>query len=390
MTHVDEQPVWADPELFPSKPPEFAYGAVSRTGRRSGFETFEALDAHVRSSRESVSAVWTPEAIRTVPPESVPELLEALRRRYLDQAEADRSDARRISAIFGFLLAWALYAAVANHRLPQDSAEVGLAAVLLLVLGLIPWYDAWKGRKEAWELDPERLASEEEEARFERWLEHQRATATRGLLGLLVLVGTVQIWVGRDVWEALVALDKGAYRQGEWWRLFTAPFVHGHPLHWALNAAGLWYLGRRVEALARWPHVMIVFLFAVLAGGIASARYLPGQSSVGASGGLLGLLGFLLVFETLHARLVPQPARRRLFAALVLTFLIGAVGYQFIDNFAHAGGVAAGVLYAVLVFPKSRTARRPKSDWRDRLLGVLAAAVLTAASLLTVWRMFTG
>ena len=90
-----------------------------------------------------------------------------------------------------------------------------------------------------------------------------------------------------------------------------------HPLHWALNAAGLWYIGRRVEALAGWPHLALVFLVAMVAGGVTTAQFLPDQDSVGASGGLLGLLGFLLVFETLHPRLVPHPTRRRLFAALV-------------------------------------------------------------------------
>ena len=43
-------------------------------------------------------------------------------------------------------------------------------------------------------------------------------------------------------------------------------------------------------------------------GGEASARFVAAPS-VGASGGLMGWLGFLMVFETLHKRLVPRRAQ---------------------------------------------------------------------------------
>lgn len=390
VAETDESPAWASPEVYPAKPGTPAYGALSRKGKRSEFESLEALQAHVRSSRESVEAVWTPQTDRTVPPEAIPDLLEPLRRRFVDLAEEGASDARRNSAIFGFLLAWALYAAIANRRLPLDSVEVGLAALLLIVLGLMPWYDAWKARKEAWELNVERLVSEEEEARFERWLSRERAVVTVSLLGLLMVAGAVQVWVGLEDSVQAAGLEKQLYARGEWWRLFTAPFLHGHPLHWALNAAGLWYLGRRVEALARWPHLAIVVLVSMLAGGIATAEFMPDRTSVGASGALLGLLGFLLVFETLHQRLVPHPTRRRLFAALILTFVVGFVGYRFIDNYAHGGGLVAGILYGAIVFPKSRSARRPAADFRDRLVGGAALAVLTASALWAVGRMLVG
>jgi membrane associated rhomboid family serine protease len=98
----------------------------------------------------------------------------------------------------------------------------------------------------------------------------------------------------------------------------------------------------------------------------------------------MGLLGFLLVFETLHPRLVPHPTRRRLFAALLLTFVVGFVGYQFIDNYAHAGGLAAGILYAVVVFPRSRSTRRPRTNKIDLVSGAAAVLVLTTSALVAV------
>ena len=319
-----------------------------------------------------------------VPPEAVKDLLEPLRQRFVDVAEVDASDARRNTLIFSLILLWALYANLANRIIPTESIEVGLAGILLIILGLVPWYDAWQARKSAWELNEQRLGEEEQEARFERWLSRERGLCIWIIIVLLVVVGAVQIWVEMEDSVKAAGLDKARYKSGEFYRLFTAPFLHGHPLHWALNAAGLWYIGRRVEALAGWPHLALVFLVAMVAGGVTTAQLLPDQDSVGASGGLLGLLGFLLVFETLHPLLVPRPTRRRLFAALVLTFLVGFVGYNFIDNYAHGGGLVAGMLYAAIVFPKSRSARRPRANWLDLLFGGGSLVVLSAAALVAV------
>jgi membrane associated rhomboid family serine protease len=180
---------------------------------------------------------------------------------------------------------------------------------------------------------------------------------------------------------------KQSYLQGEWWRLLTSPLMHGNLIHFLMNAAALLYLGKRVEIFARWPHVPLVFLFSACIGGEASARFIDAPS-VGASGGLMGWLGFLLVFESLHGRLVPQKARRRLIAGILLTGLIGLIGYRFIDNAAHIGGLLAGMLYAAIVFPKSASTNRPKSTLTDRIAGSAALAILVLSAVFAVRKIF--
>jgi membrane associated rhomboid family serine protease len=130
-----------------------------------------------------------------------------------------------------------------------------------------------------------------------------------------------------------------------------------------------------------------VFLFSACIGGEASARFIDAPS-VGASGGLMGWLGFLLVFESLHGRLVPQKARRRLIAGILLTGLIGLIGYRFIDNAAHIGGLLAGMLYAAIVFPKSASTNRPKSTLTDRIAGSAALAILVLSAVFAVRKIF--
>jgi membrane associated rhomboid family serine protease len=160
-------------------------------------------------------------------------------------------------------------------------------------------------------------------------------------------------------------------------------------LHFLMNAAALAYLGKRLEVFARWPHLPLVFLFSACIGGEASARFIAAPT-VGASGGLMGWLGFLLVFETLHTSLVPRTARRRLMAGVALTALIGLIGYRYIDNAAHAGGLFAGMLYAAIVFPKSTSVVRPRSTAADRVAGLAALAVLVAAAAMAIFKILWG
>ena len=272
-------------------------------------------------------------------------------------------------------------------RAVMNSMSVGIALLMFLIFAFIPWYQARKRLRELTKWTEDDIAALARLLRFETWLQSQRAPVTKLLLGTISLVGLAQLLPGDSLHAA--GLLKPEYLHGQVWRLFTAPFLHGNLIHFLLNMAALVYLGRRMEVFARWPHVPLVFLLAACIGGEASARFIA-LPSVGASGGLMGWLGFLLVFESLHGRLVPQRARRRLLAGVLLTGLIGLVGYRFIDNAAHTGGLLAGMLYAAIVFPKSASANRPNSTITDRIAGSLALLVLSGCALLAVVKIVTA
>lgn len=272
-------------------------------------------------------------------------------------------------------------------RTVATSMSVGITLLMFLIFAFIPWYQARKRLREFEQWTAEDVTTVVPALRFETWLHAQKAPVTRLLLVLIGLVGLAQLLPGDSLHAA--GLVKPAYHQGQWWRLLTAPFLHGHPLHFLMNAAALVYLGKRVEVFARWPHVPLVFLFSACIGGELSARFIA-ATSVGASGGLMGLLGFLLVFESLHSRLVPRSARRRLLAGVLLTALIGLVGYRFIDNAAHAGGLLAGMFYAIVVFPKSASSYRPNTTIIDRVAGFGALVLLVLAALFAVWRIVSA
>jgi rhomboid protease GluP len=81
---------------------------------------------------------------------------------------------------------------------------------------------------------------------------------------------------------------------GEWWRLATAMFVHGGVLSLAINCACLLQIGAILERLVGRAAFGAVY---VATGVLASAVNLamnPVAVSVGASGAVLGLYGFLI------------------------------------------------------------------------------------------------
>ncbi|MGC4016701.1 MAG: rhomboid family intramembrane serine protease [Luteolibacter sp.] len=382
----DDAPVWARPDAFPDAPQ--GWGWTDRKGGLHPVSSLEELSNSIREDRSSaIDLVWTPAQTRMVVPEEEPALFHALfaaRRRW---AAADLEHSTGQMKLFGAGVVVTAAMALWKDQPLLKSTNLGMALVLFVMFALIPWYQAWKRGRELHHWTPDGMAAAIPPLRFETWLDLQRAPFTRLLLGLMVATGLAQLFSTGSIPAA--GLVKSAYFHGESWRLLTAPFLHGNPVHWFLNMAALLYLGRRVEVFARWPHLVMVFLFTAWIGGEASARFFD-STSVGASGGLMGLLGFLLVFETLHARLVPRTSRRRLLAGVVLTGVIGVIGYRFIDNAAHAGGLIAGMAYAAIVFPKSSSPHRPQSTLTDRVAGTLALVATIGSAAFTVWKVMGG
>jgi membrane associated rhomboid family serine protease len=365
------------------------FGFTDHKGNQHLADSLEDLVETAGKSRDGIALVWTPNSDRMMVPEEVPALHAVLRNRRKKFAERDISDGIRLGLVFGVALVWTLWAAWGNGGGTLESLYSnqlsGLAALLLLIFGLLPLYEGWKARRLLANTKASDMAGEVPEARFDTWLDSRKIPVTWFLLGGLLIVALLQLYVDRGNSGISESIQQAGQLKNKavnyahiddahaWWRVLTASVLHGNPIHFLMNAAGILYLGRRTEALARWPHLLIVFVAAMWVGGIASARLMPNDPAVGASGGLMGLLGFMLVFESLHRKLVPRPARRRLLAGLVLMGIMGLLGMSFIDNAAHMGGLLAGLVYAMIVFPSSSLAARPRAEGKDKMVGVIAA-----------------
>ena len=133
---------------------------------------------------------------------------------------------------------------------------------------------------------------------------------------------------------------------GQWWRLVTAIFLHASLLHIGMNLWCLFDLGPEVEALFSTPKFVVFYLMAGVAGFLLSLWWSPFGMSVGASGSILGLIGVLIGASFHHGHL-GREYRGRLWRWVIYILIFGL--FFAVDNAAHIGGLATGMLLGYLV-----------------------------------------
>jgi rhomboid protease GluP len=157
-------------------------------------------------------------------------------------------------------------------------------------------------------------------------------------------------------------------RGGEYWRLVTAIFLHGNGtpqgtlIHLGLNLFSLVNIGRIFEDMFGRRRLIVTFFVTGIAASVASLFWGAGWS-VGASGAVFGVLGALMSLIWSSPRLRSDKGARFIMSQCVFVAIANiAIGLQIpqIDNAAHIGGLAAGLLLGPL-FPH-RTPPPPPSD----------------------------
>ena len=100
----------------------------------------------------------------------------------------------------------------------------------------------------------------------------------------------------------------------------------------------------------------------------------------------MGNLGFLTVILVVHRAGIPRQYKANLLQAILIMTIFGALGAQFIDNAAHAGGfIAGGLLGMLLVRPSERVWETKPAGW-VRGVGWASWAVLAGAVFLAIQR----
>jgi rhomboid protease GluP len=136
---------------------------------------------------------------------------------------------------------------------------------------------------------------------------------------------------------------------GEYFRLITACFLHANIHHLAVNMFLLAILGYRIEPKMERSSYLLLYIVCGLAGSIMSTLGSI-HVGVGASGAIFGLAGFLFMYgrknwKDMAGQLDPQTYIYLGFS--IFYNLISGFTQSGIDNFAHLGGLLAGVLIAV-------------------------------------------
>jgi len=211
-------------------------------------------------------------------------------------------------------------------------------------------------------------------SRYQAWL-RTKPRVTTWLVGVCILIVAVcQIRIGWDSSVDLAALIK-PLPQGQWWRLLTCALMHGGWLHLAVNFSSLLILGRWMEAHTRSSYLPLVFVVSALVGSFAFLKFgKDAGATVGASGGLMGMIGFLGVMGYRRRAFLPNGFFQMMLINVILVGCMGAVAPDVIDNAAHFGGLCAGVVIGLFVFTQSPI----------RIRGPAATAMGSAAMVLII------
>ena len=177
-----------------------------------------------------------------------------------------------------------------------------------------------------------------------------------------------------------------AIRAGEYYRLVTSMFLHGDVMHLAMNGLAIYVLGTMVESSIGPWRFLVLYFAGGLAGSAASLYFMPNVASVGASGAVFGLFGYLLYTRWRNplalSPAVSQWVKTLLIVNIVITILPGTN----IDIWGRFGGLAGGFLASNIVGTPGWTNSFPRMR-RPQELGraILAALVLVIGILFSIF-----
>src|ERR1043166_4527042 len=172
------------------------------------------------------------------------------------------------------------------------------------------------------------------------------------LIVAIAAVVLAQVVAGFDESIMAAGFVKPPFRADhEYWRILTGATTHGSILHVVMNCYAFYSFGRIFEMISNRAHLAIVFLLSAIGGGFLSLIFVPDGISVGASGGIVGLIGYLAVYAFRRREFISYEFRKSLLINIGFILVFGLVLYQVIDNFGHIGGLITGAVYGLLQIP---------------------------------------
>ncbi|MDR0505713.1 MAG: rhomboid family intramembrane serine protease [Dysgonamonadaceae bacterium] len=204
------------------------------------------------------------------------------------------------------------------------------------------------------------------------------------LINLNVLVFIIMLFSGVDFFSPSKQslLDWGAnFRpltlDGQWWRLFTACFLHIGIIHLLLNMYALLYIGVLLEPCLGKARFLTAYLLSGIVASSISLWWHDLTISAGASGAIFGMYGVFLALLTTN---IIDKYVKKIFLTSIIIFvayniLYGLKSNEGIDNAAHIGGLVSGLIigYAFVPSLKKFNSFRLKLS----VIGILAVAMFT-------------
>ncbi len=134
----------------------------------------------------------------------------------------------------------------------------------------------------------------------------------------------------------------------QFWRFFTAVFLHGNFTHLLYNVFALALFGSMLEKMIGSRRFLILFFITGILANIFSINFY--DNSLGASGAIFGIIGALIIIRPLMivwAFGLPMP----IFLAGILWAIGDAIGIfvpSNVANLAHLSGMFFGLVFGIL------------------------------------------
>jgi membrane associated rhomboid family serine protease len=167
-----------------------------------------------------------------------------------------------------------------------------------------------------------------------------------------------------------LALIPPAVGHGDWYRIFTAAFLHFGIFHIAFNMYALWLFGPPLEAALGRLRYLVLYLLAGVGGSILSVALGPlNETAAGASGAIFGVFGAFYIVAR-HRKMPTQGIAITIGVNLLLSLAVPNIDWR-----GHVGGLIVGSAVAAVI------AFAPQGPNRNRLQ-VLGVAVISVALVL--------
>ena len=176
---------------------------------------------------------------------------------------------------------------------------------------------------------------------------------TLALLGINVVVFLLCSFAFGWMYEKGAMITEVVLRDGQYYRLFTAMFLHADPQHLINNMLMLALGGAIVEHYTGHAFYFFLYMLSGLFGNMISMAYEIQNRlswvSVGASGAIMGLVGFVVVWILVNRKTFIRSRNLMIRLALLGVFVIEACFFQKGANTAaHTGGFLTGAVLGVI------------------------------------------
>ncbi len=172
------------------------------------------------------------------------------------------------------------------------------------------------------------------------------------------------------------------FETGQWWRLVTAGFLHGSIFHILMNSWVLFDVGAQVEEIFGAARMIVIYFIATVSGFFLSSLWSDSVPSVGASAGIVGLIGAMIALGVRHRANPAAVAMRGMYVRWVVYILAMGFLIPFIDNAGHIGGLIGGFCVAYVAGTPKLVNTLGERFWRAAASVAIALTALSFAMMI--------